>query len=371
MRKVLDTRRRSSEPTILDVAAAANVSKATAARALGGYGAVSQQVRRRVADAASALEYRPNRLARSMKSGQSRTIGVVVGDIQQPFFAGAVRGITEVAQTQGWEVLLANTDEDLARERNAVRMLFEKRVDGLIVAPASSQDGGHLQALVQRGLPVVTLDRRAPAVEADSVVIDNKLAVGRAVDYLVRLGHRRIAIVGTTGPRPSSGSEPPTFDPNSLLGGGPPAELRPSGARLRGYLAALQHAAIPIEPDLMRHADYGRESAAAHALAVLTAPEPATAIITTDGLMTLGVLDAIRRAKVRVPDDVSIIGFDDADWATIVVPSITVIAQPVLQLGATAARRVLARIGGDERPPASIVLETELVVRESTGPPRA
>lgn len=362
------TQRRSSEPTILDVAAAANVSKATAARALGNYGPVSEPVRQRVAAAAAALGYRPNRMARSMKLGQSRTIGVVVGDIQQPFFAGAVRGIADVARTEGWEVVLANTDEDLTRERNAVRMLFEKRVDGLIVAPASSSDGDHLQSLIQRGLPVVLLDRRSPAVYADAIVIDNEQAVARAVEYLLQLGHRRIAVVGTTGPALTP--EAATFDPDELLRNDALAAFRPSAARVRGYLGALNRASVPIEAEIIRHADYRRDSAAAEASAILTSSNPATAIITTDGLMTLGVLDAIRHTRVRVPDQVSIIGFDDADWATIAVPAVTVVAQPVLELGDTAARKVLDRIAGDEAPPEVIVLETELVVRGSTGPPR-
>ena len=188
-----------ARPTLSDVAMAAGVSKATAARAVGGYGQVSPEARRRVAAAVSELRYRPNRRARSMTSRWTRTIGVVVGDIQLPYFATAVRAIDDVAQAAGWEVILANTNEDLARERTVVRMLHEERVDGLIVAPASSEEDDHLQELVDLDVPIVLLDRRAMHLDVDAVVTDNELAMARAVKLLARLGHERIGIVGSTG----------------------------------------------------------------------------------------------------------------------------------------------------------------------------
>jgi LacI family transcriptional regulator len=359
--------RRTSEPTILDVAAAAGVSKSTAARALGGYGPVSDEVRERVAAAAANLSYRPNRVARSMTSGRTRTIGVVVGDIQLPFFAGAVRAIADVVQAEGWEVVLATTNEDLGRERTAVRVLFEKRVDGLIVAPASSESGEHLIQLSERGLPIVLLDRRVLGLRADVVVVDNVPAVENAVGYLAFLGHERIAIVGNTGltSLPIL-SNPGVTDPAEVERGRVLAELKPGMARYRGYFAGLQAAGLPVDSELVRRADYTRVSAAINAMAVLARLRPATAIITTDSLMTLGVLDAVRQCGVRIPDELSLIGFDDADWATVAVPAITVIAQPVLELGAAAAHRLLARITGDDRPPEIIVLDTHLVARGST-----
>jgi LacI family transcriptional regulator len=355
-------------PTILDVAAAANVSRATAARALGGYGPVSEEVRERVAAAAASLGYRPNNVARSMKSGSTRTIGVVLGDIRLPFFAGALAGVADVAQAEGWEPVLANTNEDLEREKRAVAVLYEKRVDGLIVAPASSDDGAHLVDLARRGLPLVLLDRQVRDVPADAVVVDNERAAARAVQHLVGLGHERIAMIASTGPgrRLDSGSR--TFDLGALTGTDTDPPLKPSVARVRGYLWGLRDAGLTADARLVRHADYDRESAASQAVAVLEMRDRPTAIITSDSLMTLGVLAAVRHVGVRMPDDLSLIGFDDADWATVAVPSITVVAQPVLELGAVAVRRLLARIGGDERPPQVVVLKTELVLRESTGP---
>lgn len=362
-------------PTIHDVASAAGVSKATAARALGGYGQVSEGARARVTAAASKLHYRPNRRARSMTSRWTRTIGVVVGDIQLPFFATTVRAIDDAAQAAGWEMVLANTNEDLGRERAVVRVLHEERVDGLIIATASSEEGGHLRELVDLKVPVVLLDRRTQGLDVDAVVTDNRAAMSRAVKLLVRLGHRRIAIVGTTGWTPLPVLARPGHlsraerDRARVL-----AELKPALARYQGYVDGMLAADLPIDDRLIRQADYSRESAAVQALSLLDQVDRATAIVTTDSLVTMGVLTAIRQAGLRMPDDVSLIGFDDADWATVMVPPLTVIAQPVRELGTRAARRLLARIAGDAGPFEVHTLLNRLVVRESTGPvdrPRA
>lgn len=154
----------------------AGVSTATAARALGGYGSVSPEVRDRVAAAAAKLKYRRNSLARSMITGNTHTIGLVVADIENPYFARAAHGIADAAHAAGYEVLLANADEDPATERAAVRTLIEKRVDGLIIAPASTLEVPHLIELKTHGVPVVQLDRAIEAIDADAVVVDNEHA---------------------------------------------------------------------------------------------------------------------------------------------------------------------------------------------------
>jgi LacI family transcriptional regulator len=336
--------RTRSSPTIHDVAAAARVSTATAARALGGYGSVSPEVRERVASAAVKLGYRRNSLARSMITGTTHTIGLVVADIENPFFARAARGITDVAHEAGYEVLLANSDEDPATERAAVHTLFEKRVDGLIVAPASMDDRPHLRDLPTRGTPVVLIDRALPGSDADAVVVDNRAAARRAVDHLAGLGHHRIALLTSQG------------------------LIHTNQERLAGYLQGLAAAGLPADDELIRMVPYTREGAERETEAVLALADPATAIFTTDNLMSLGAFEGTQRAGRRVPENVSIVGFDDLEWTTIVRPQLTVVAQPVYELGATAARRLLARIGGDESPPQLISLGTTFIVRDSTGP---
>ena len=333
-----------SSPTIPDVADLAGVSTATAGRALGGYGSVSPDVRDRVAAAAAKLKYRRNALARSMITGTTHTIGLVVADIENPFFARAARGIADAAHAAGYEVLLTNADEDPATERAAVRALIEKRVDGLIIAPASTQEVPHLVELKTHGVPVVQLDRAIEGIEADAVVVDNERAVHGAMAHLVGLGHRRIALLTSQG------------------------LIHTNQARLAGYLRGLEDAGLAADDDLIRMAVYRRDSAIEETLAVLGLSDPATAIFTTDNLMSLGAFEGTQRAGRRVPDDVSIVGFDDLEWTTIVRPPLTVVAQPVYELGVTAAQRLLARIAGDESPPALITLATTFIVRQSTGP---
>lgn len=348
------------QATLDDVARAAGVSRATAARALGGYGSASVEARQRVQAAAAALRYRPNALARSMKSGTTRTLGVVVADIQLAFFAQAVRGITDAARSEDFEVILANTDEDLALERAAVGVFVDKRVDGLIVVPAEPAEAGHLIDAQDRGIPVVLFDRGAPGVACDVVVVDNQRAARNAVRHLVRLGHVRIAIVveGRTAlpaatairarPRPDSGM-------TSLL-------------REVGWAAALREAGLPVTEELICRARYDRDDARRATAAALAGPEPPTAFVTTDETMTLGAIDAIQAAGLEIPGDVSLVAFDDLPWTTLMRPPLTVVAQPVHDLGMTAAQRLLGRLAGFGGAPETVILSTSFVVRGSTGP---
>jgi len=322
----------------------AGVSVSTAARAIGGYGSSSPAVRDRVAAAALKLGYRRNSLARSMITGTTHTLGLVVADIENPFFARAARGIADVAHRAGYEVLLVNSDEDPATERAAVRTLSEKRVDGLIIAPASSDGGEHLAELLARGTPVVLIDRVLPGLEADAVVVDNERAARRAIEHLTGLGHRRIALLTSQG------------------------LVHTNQARLAGYLQGLGVAGVPVSDDLIRMAQYTREAAVQEALVVLGMADPATAIFTTDNLMSLGAFEGAQRAGRAVPGEVSLVGFDDLEWTTIVVPPLTVVVQPVYELGAIAATRLLARLAGDDSPAELSMLATTFVVRGSTGP---
>ncbi len=349
-------------PTLTDVAAAAGVSRATAARALGGYGSVSDDARALVVDAAASLGYHPNTLARSMITGTTQTIGVVVADIELSFFARAVRGIADAAKAEGFEVILANSDEDLAMERAAIGVLLEKRVDGLIVAPAAPHDAGHLAELVRRRIPLVLLDRGAPGIATDAVVVDNVRAVHNAVSHLVRLGHRRIAIVSedTAGMTVSQLADA-AFGPGDGMA---------SILRLAGWASALRSGGLPLADEMLLRTPYSREGARAATAAALGMDEPPTAIVTVDETMTLGAVDAITAAGLQMPDEISLITFDDLQWSTLVQPQLTVVAQPVYELGMTATKRLLGRIAGDERAPQTLVLDTSFILRGSTGPPR-
>jgi LacI family transcriptional regulator len=346
--------------TLDDVARVAGVSRATAARALGGYGSASAAARARVLDAAAELRYRPNALARSMKSGTTRTLGVVISDIGLAFFSQAVRGIADAARAEGFEVILVNTDEELAAERAAVGVLLDKRVDGLIVVPAQPGESAHLQDAQDRGIPIVLLDRGSPGVSCDVVVVDNQRAARNAVRHLVRLGHRRVAIV-VEGQTALSASEVVTARLRADSG-------TTSPLREIGWAAALREAGLPITDDLIRRARYERDDARSVTAAALAMPDRPTALVTTDETMTLGAIDAILDARLEMPRDISLVAFDDGPWATLMRPPLTVVAQPVHELGVTATQRLLSRLAGFDGPPETVVLRTTFVVRGSTGP---
>ena len=339
------------------------MSPATAARALGGYGRVSAESRRRVEEAAERLGYLPNTLARSMITGTTQTIGVVIADIDLSFFARAVRGITDQAKEAGFEVILANSDEDVDKERAAVGVLREKRVDGMIVSPAVAHGATHLVDLVERGLPLVLLDRGSGGVESDVVAIDNERAAQDATAHLLGLGHRRIAIIveGTS-----------ALDAETVVSATPgPAGAMTSTLRQIGWARALRSAGVSIVDDLIWRAPYDRVTARRAATAGLGRGDRATAVLATDETMAIGALDAIADAGLRIPDDISVVAFDDAAWTTLLRPPLTVVAQPVYELGATAARLLIARMGGDDSPPRVHLLDTEFILRGSTGSVRA
>ena len=184
--------------TVQDVAREAGVSKATAARVLGGYGPTSPTVREKVLAAAQRLGYQANELARSMTTGRSGTIGVIVGDVENPYFGQAVRGISDVATAAGFDVILANSGEDLEKERAAVRVFLGKRVDGLIITPARIADSEHLEEVQQSGRPLVLLDRYIPSLDVDTVITDDRAAASAATRILLAAGHRRIGYVSAT-----------------------------------------------------------------------------------------------------------------------------------------------------------------------------
>jgi LacI family transcriptional regulator, galactose operon repressor len=326
--------------TIRDVARDAGVSQATAARALGGYGYASPAVRRRVRESAGRLGYTPNGVAAALVSRATHTVGLVVGDIENPFFAAAARGLSDVLEAAGYTVLLANADERSDREALAVEALRRRRVDGLVVVPAP---GAQLAEVARAGVPLVQLDRFVRGLAADAVMVENAAGAAAAVAHLAALGHRRIGILSDT-PRISSSAE-----------------------RIRGYRHALAAAGIAADERLVSIAGPTQAEGHRAALALLGGADRPTALFTANNFMTVGALLAARDLGLRIPADLALVGFDDLDWTALVDPPLTAVSQPVGELGRVAGERLLARIGGDAGPPRRIRLATELVVRGSCG----
>jgi LacI family transcriptional regulator len=337
-----DPERPTAPPTVTDVARVAGVSFATAARALGHYGYVSAAAREKVEAAATELGYRRNDVARALASGSTRTVGLVVGDIENAYFAAASRGLADALEPEGYTLLLANSDEDPEREARAIEV-FRSRVDALVVSPARSFGAGRTGPLDK---PLVLLDRTVRGLDVDNVGVDNAEAAGRAVRHLLELGHRRIGVVSA------------------------PSDITSTSQRLRGYRAALRDAGVEPDESLLEHGRFAGEFAEDAAMRLLDRPDRPTAVFTTENVMTSGTLRAIRRLGLRIPEDVSLVAFDDTDWLPLIEPPITVVTQPVVELGRRAGALLLERLAGDVGPARSVRLPTELVVRGSSAAPR-
>ncbi|MDQ0820343.1 LacI family transcriptional regulator [Arthrobacter sp. V4I6] len=346
---------RRRDVTVADVAKAANVSKAQAARALGNYGAVSGDVRERVLAAAEELSYRPNELARSMNTGKSHTIGVVVGDIENPHFGLATRGITDTAKKSAYNVILVNTDEEQAAEVDAVQVLLDKRVDGLIVAPASSTETKHLQRVYESGRPLVLLDRAATGLSAETVAVNMAGISYEATRYLMDSGHRRIAFISTL----KSGSP---FNAATQVDSSQISE------RLDGMRRAFSEKGLAFPHDLVRLNAGDADSIRNITRKLLVLPDPATVLVASDGLIALSVLGAIQELELAIPRDVSFLMYDDFAWTRLTTPPLTVIAQPVYDMGVAAATALIRQIEGRKACDASPALEARLIERGSVGP---
>ncbi|MFY9135520.1 MAG: LacI family DNA-binding transcriptional regulator [Bacillota bacterium] len=333
-------------PTITDVARKAGVSTSTVSHVINETRYVSDQVKQRVHAAMKDLNYQPNVIARSLRTRETQTVGVVVSDITNPFFTNIVRAIEDEVLKQGYNIILCDTDEKPEREQVYLRLLMGRRVDGLIVAP-SSGNADLLQLAIESGYPTVLLDRSIPGLDADVVLSDNEGGAFDAVSYLVGIGHRRIGIIAGR------------------------LEVSTGTDRMAGYVRAIKAHGIPVDESLIEVAQFKREIAYEKTREMLARPEPPTALFVCNNAMTAGAMAAVKAAGKKVPKDISVVGFDDSEWAALMDPPLTVVAQPIVELGTRAAQLLMRRIsGGRVKTPRAIVLKPELIVRGSCASPR-
>jgi LacI family transcriptional regulator len=325
-----------------DVAQRAGVSPATVSRVLNGSGAVSSERAERVREAARELGYTPSGPARALRQQRTRVWAAIIADIENPFFTAMVRGMEDVALAEGHRLVLGNSDEDLEKEAAYLDIAVSEQMAGVAIAVASDKDS-RLDVLLDRGIPVVAVDRRPKRHEdaVDSVLVDNVLGARQATEHLIAAGASRIACI--TGPaRASTASE-----------------------RVTGYQRALRAAGRKADPDLVRRADFREDGAYAATRTLLAARRRPDGLFVANNLMTLGALRALREAGLRVPQDVLLVGFDDAPWTTLMSPQLTVVAQPTYDIGRHAAKLLATASTG--LPARHIVLAPTLLVRESTG----
>jgi LacI family transcriptional regulator len=328
---------------INDVARRAGVSPATVSRYLRGQRVRSEDA---IRAAIKECDYWPTAAARSLRSGVHYAIAVVVPDITNPFFAALVKGIESVFQAGPYSVLLANTDESSELEDTLLADLV-RRVDGVILAPATEQDETPL-LVREAGLPVVFVDRELKGASFDSILVDNVDGARQAARHLLDLGHRRIAMI--------SG----------------PLNTTPGRGRYEGFVAELADHGIELDDQYCKVADFREKGGYDAMLHLLALTERPTAVFAANNVMTMGALRALHSMRVQVPGEMSIVGFDDLDLATILRPPLTIIDRPMVQQGVLAARLLLTRlIDHSTEEPQRVVLPVRLVERGSTAPPRA
>lgn len=355
------------QPTLHDVARLSGLSLATTARALGDYGKIAPSSRDRALAAAKELGYRPNKLARSMRSGKTETIGVICADLSTPFFAEAVRGVTDAARQRGYEVIIVNTDEDSQTEQTATVLLRDRLADGVIVAPADVCRVEHIAELDAQGTAVVLFDRSSSLLDLDAIVVDDVQAMATAVDHLIEHGHTKIGIVVEL--RLESEADW-TFllDQEHVIDR---RALNPGARRLLGYLLAHRNAGIDIVPEYVARSGATSGSAAKTAAERLLTSSDVTALVAVDGATSIGAFGAVKSLGVAVPEKLSFIAFDNLDWTSLVTPPLTVIEQPVSQIGEMAASILIDRIEGVQLEPAGDhVLRTRLIRRSSVARPQ-
>jgi LacI family transcriptional regulator len=343
--------------TVQDVAQKAGVSKATAARVLGRYGTSSSAVKDKVLAAAQELGYQANELARSMTTGRSGIIGVIVGDIENPYFGLAVRGISDAARAEGFDVILANSGEEIDKERDAVRVLMGKRVDGLIVTPAKTSETHHLASLQKTGRPVVLLDRAVSGLSVDTVMTDDHTAASAATRRLIEFGHRRIAYISAVNSGEVLFQSRDQIDTSTVLD------------RIDGFLDVARQAGIETPERYIRLGATEPSKTRQIVTDLLALPDHPSAILASDNVIALEVFKTIRSLGLQIPGDVSLIAFHDADWTSVTTPAVTVVAQPVYDLGRESARMLIERIGGAVHAPRRFILKSTLIDRQSVGTP--
>ncbi|AMX82223.1 LacI family transcriptional regulator [Geobacillus subterraneus] len=324
---------------ISDVAKLANVSTATVSRVLSNSGNVKKETTEKVLEAIRKLNYQPNMLARQLRKLETKTILVVVPDITNTFFSKVLRGIEHVAIENDYEVLLGDTGNNIERESGYLNILRQRKADGMILLTARLES--HVLEEIASEFPVVLACEYLEGSTIPTVSIDNISSARKATEYLIHLGHRRIGFI--SGPL------------NVIL----------SRDRLKGFRQAMAQHGIPVESFLVQEGDFSFESGYNMMMKFLALDQPPTAVFASNDEMAIGAIKAIKSKGLRVPDDISVVGFDDIQFASIYEPALTTISQPMFEIGKKAMELLIKLINKDELEKSQYILEDQLVIRET------
>jgi LacI family transcriptional regulator len=331
--------------TIKDIAKLARVSTATVSYVLNSTRPVSPEREQRVQAAIRELQYRPNAVAQSLRRKQTRTIGLVIPDNSNPFFAEVAKGVEDAGYEAGVSVILCNSGSSFDRELRYMEVLQDKRVDGVIFI-ATTPKVDHVRGLLSAGVPLVTFYRQVPGLDVDTLMVDNLGGGHLATQHLIDLGHTAIACVA------------------------PASTASPSALRVNGFRQAMAEARLPVDEALIYRGDNRFSGGRDGAEFLLRTGKPITAIFAGNDVMAIGVMRTLQRNGLKVPGDVSVVGFDGISLGANVTPALTSVVQPRYDAGRTAFGLLLDRMrDGFAGPRRAIALETRLDVRESTAPP--
>ncbi|MBC6992382.1 MULTISPECIES: LacI family DNA-binding transcriptional regulator [Hymenobacter] len=338
------TERKRHQTTIGDVAKAVGVASSTVSRALNGHSDISPNTRQVILDVARQLDYQPNLLAQSLKSSETYTIGVLIPDIERPFFATAVSGIQQVAAESGYRVMICQSKESYQMEVSNVQALVASRVDGLLICHSrETENFDHVRPEACRGIPVVHFDRVCNELNSAKVILDDWDGAFAVTEHLIQEGCRRIAVLA---------------GPESLL---------ISRQRIAGYRSALQKYGLPIRDEWRIHINFRTESAVAALDTWLSLPEPPDAIFAINYTNAFDLIQALKQRHIRIPDEIAVVGFGDEFLAGMIEPGLTTVNLHPYRIGQQAARLFLEQVRMKEDfQPRTFVISGDLVIRQSS-----
>ena len=333
--------------TIRDVAKAAGVSISTVSLAFNGNGPVSEDTRKKIWAAAGKIGYTPNQLAQSLKRGHSHLIGMVLGDVSNPFFGKLLKEAEKIAMKQGHLVIVSDTNGDPTRELEILESLCAQRVAGIILSPHGHKPE-YVEQIRKINIPLVMIDQKVEGVEFDFVASDNVLASAMLTEHVIRLGHKRIAH--------SAGRR----------------DLWTAQQRIKGFRDTMASANLEIDESLIVDGEYLGERAYEQALRLLTRPDRPTAILAANNVMALATLQAMNDLGFVCPRDMSLASIDDVPWGEVIQPRLTMSVQPIHEIARIASEFLLERLEGrndSPKPPRTCILTPKLVVGQSCSRP--
>lgn len=327
--------------TFKDLAKAAKVSTSTLSRALNDKPDINPKTKNKILAVAKELGYTPNAVAKSLRLKKTGTLGVVIADISNPFFAAVIKGVEDTARRKGYNIILCNTDEKYETEKDAIQLLLTKRVDALLIAPAQIKDQDIVE-LKKRKIPFVLFGRHFEHLETDYVVSNNVQGAFLATDHLIKKGHKKILFING------------------------PLHLSSAKERLLGYKQALLKKGIEFNYALLKQRAVRMEDGYRIMKKVLSSELEFTAVFTYSDFVALGVVRALREAGLRIPEDIAVVGYDDIDFISALEVPLTTVHVPKYRLGSKATQLVDKKIKGEVKKPQKLILDTQLIVRKSS-----